>query len=234
MFYTTHYLILLSGYAGWPLGQTRVECIWTHWLWGVRKMSWVPQVEHVLPPKIDSRKEIGKLRYVAGGVMFWCDNSNLSLNVSKTKEIAVFFWRSMRSSLSRHGNMVQSVRSTKSLGYIWQMISDGPLTPPPLSKGHTMYTPPMTDEESKHAPSAPHFFLHRDEWRCLGHLPSIEELLQSWYCSRAPPTSWTAQSSTMILQHVVQDVQKTTLKSYQSSQLSPSPLLWTVVPSSTD
>lgn len=70
----------------------------------------------------------------------------------------------------------------------WQMISDVPLTPPHLvKKGTPMCAAPLTDEEHRRAPSCPHCFLHGDAGhRHLSRLPSIEELLFSPCCGRAP------------------------------------------------
>lgn len=100
------------------LERLEAEYFWPQWLWRVKKRFRVPQVEHALPPKIDSREEIGYLIYVVGGAMIWYDNRKLSLNVNRTKEITVVFRRkhTVFTPLNRHGNTVQPARSTSSLG----------------------------------------------------------------------------------------------------------------------
>lgn len=67
-------------------------------------------MEHALPPKIDSREEIGYLVYAIGGAKVGSDNRNLSLNVNKTKAITVAFRmkRTVFTPLSLHGNAAVS------------------------------------------------------------------------------------------------------------------------------
>lgn len=123
MFYTVHDLYLLSGYEGSPLYSTSRKTrsrvlLTTVAVESFKKRFRVPHLEHALPPKIDSREEIGYLIYVVGGAMIWYDNRNLSLNVNRTKEITVVFRRkhTVFTPLHLHGNTMQPARSTSSLG----------------------------------------------------------------------------------------------------------------------
>lgn len=188
MFYTIHDQNLLSGCDGSPpyntSGQTRGRVLLpTMTVQSFRKRFRLPQVEHVLPPKIDSRNKIGYLMHVVGGALFWCDNRNLSLTVNQAKEITVVFRRKHTCLCSTRPPWQRSEVSEKhqvpGAGYDrWsQMLHWHHL---PCQKSLPTYTPPVTDEESKHAPSCPHYFLHRDDaHRHLRHLAFIQELFLS-------------------------------------------------------
>lgn len=103
----------------------------------------VPQMEHVLPPKIDSRKQIGHLMSVIGGATSRCDNSNPSLNVNKTK-------RSAQSSL-RSASMATQRRQWGAPGPLGCTTDDlrcSTDTTPSCHKGHTN----VWQMKSTHAP----------------------------------------------------------------------------------
>lgn len=156
MFSTVHELPLLSGYDGWPPFLSSAQM--------------VPQMAHVLPPKIDSRKQIGRLMPVVGGATSRCDNSNLSLNVNTTKRSAQSSLRS--ASMATHC----SLRSARSLGAHDRWSQMFHWHHPILSKRAHQCAAPLTDEEHTRPPSCP-------------FLPSIEELLCSPCCGRAPHNS---------------------------------------------
>lgn len=219
MFYTIHDLNLLSRCDRSPAyntsGKTRSRVLLTTvTVESFRKRFGLPQVEHVLPPKIDCRNKVGYLMYVVGGAMFWCDNRNLSLNVNKAIEITVVFKRKhtclrftqppwQHSEVSEKHQVPGGAYDRWSQMLHWHHL--------PCQKGIPTYTPPVTDEESKHAASFPHYFLHGDDvHRHLRRLASIQELFQS-RC-RAPPTHVMVCSIfypwKMILQHIVQDPPK--------------------------
>lgn len=79
------------------------------------------------------------------------------ISTKQTKQFIAVVFRSKHTvytPLSLHGNTVQSVRSTRSLGGVYnrwfQMLHWHHL---PCQKGTPTYTPPVIDEESKRIPS---------------------------------------------------------------------------------
>ena len=84
-----------------------------------------------------------------------CQDNNLSLNVSKTKELIVDYrkWRAEHATIQIDGAVLEKVES--SLFFTSHMNYHGSHTPSQLQEGKTMPLPPLEAEKIRHGASDP-------------------------------------------------------------------------------
>ncbi len=102
----------------------------------------------------------------------WCGANNLSLNVSKTKEVVMDFRRNSgdHPPLTIDSSTVERVSSTKFLGCTSKKTSPGPPTLHHSQEGATEPTLSPPAEKSKSPSTHPHHFLQGNHWECADQL----------------------------------------------------------------